>query len=68
MFRPRHQRNFFNLVPAIWHGWRAFVKLTLMMECFLVEAFQQKLELLFKEITIGVRIEEGRSKGLHLAR
>src|SRR5215813_3931841 len=68
MFRSWYHRNFLKLIPAIRDRWRAFVKFTLVIEGFIVKAFNKNLKLFLEQLTIGLGIQERRPKGLDFAR
>ena len=50
MFRPWYDGNFLKLVVAIGDGRRTFVIFALVIKSAFLEAFQQKMELLFEKL------------------
>src|SRR5260221_359731 len=67
VLRPRHHRDLREVVAAIGDRRRGFVKLALVVEGFLVEAFEDQLKLLFEQLAVGGGVEQWRAKALDLA-
>jgi hypothetical protein len=67
MLRPRYQSDLLELVSAIGERRWALVILPWVMKRLFIEAFEQKLKLLLKELTVGLSIEQRRANGFHFA-
>ena len=65
---PRHEGQFFQRVAAVGYLRRQCVVPALVRKGFLVEGLEDDVDLLFKQLAVGLLVTERRAEGLDLAR